>query len=370
MNSQIIIRGTAIAIAGIAASIFAAKEFMVQSPQPHAQAQVSPQNTNGSVVGASLLGGASSDVSAQPAAAQPEDALAFDLDLANDMTGDMAQPTLPDAELVLGALDNRAPSDTASRLDVDFRPELALAETSTRDNDASCTPVLTLDASVDALLNLRVNAPCNPSERVVISHDDLAFSAYSDADGVLSAYIPALSENASVDAFLEDGTVLQGTVTVPDVALHHRVIVQWTGDIGLSLHAFHRGAEYGSNGHIHASRPFDPDLQEAFVIGLGEARGPEPMLAHIYSVPVNMLDQSRMELEAVHDMRSCGTDVSAYIMQTGGGMRAELKELLLSMPACGMDQGLAVIALPFEHAQQAQPLALDDAPVTLAARQD
>lgn len=368
MNSQIIIRGTAIAIAGIAASIFAAKEFMVEAPQSHAQTQVSPQNTNGAVVGASLLGAGSApaEISAQPANSQAEDTLIFDADLADGTENS----TQREAELVLGALDTVVPSDTASRLDADFRPELALAETSTRDNDASCAPVMTLEPSVDALVNLRVTAPCNMSERIVISHDDLAFSAYTDDDGVLSVYIPALSENASVDAFLEDGTILQDSVTVPDVALHHRVIVQWTGDIGLSLHAFHRGAAYDSSGHIHASRPFDPDLQEAFVIGLGEARGPEPMMAHIYSVPVSMLDQSRMELEAVHDMRSCGKDVSAYIVQSGGGLRAELKELSLAMPACGMDQGLAVIALPFEHARHAEPLDLGVSPVTLAADQD
>lgn len=376
MNSQIIIRGTAIAIAGIAASIFAAKEFIgdTSQPQPRTQAQTqsTPQNTNGTVVGASLIGAGSSvakEDSAIPAASLAEPALPLTDDTAITKTTGSAEPAEP--ELMLGALEPDLRSDTALRVDADFRPELALAEANIGEHHVDCTANITLQASVDALLNMRLTAPCNASQRVVISHGDLAFSAYTDEDGAFSAYIPALSEDANVDAFLEDGTLLQASATVPDVVLHHRVIVQWTGDFGLSLHAFHQDAAYGTSGHIHASRPFDPDLQEAFVIGLGETHGPESMLAHIYSVPVAMLGQARVELEATHDFRSCGKDLSAYVLQSDGGQTAGLKELSLAMPDCGPDQeGVAVIALPFEHAQHAQSLNLQDTPLQLAAGQD
>ncbi|MCC5958604.1 MAG: hypothetical protein JJU08_04640 [Rhodobacteraceae bacterium] len=380
MNSQIIIRGTAIAIAGIAASIFAAKEFIgdPSQPQPQSQAQTqsTPQSANGTVVGASLIGAGSSvakDEGATPAASSAEPDLPLNIDTATteSPTTESADSTKP--ELLLGALEPDLRGDTALRLDADFRPELALAEASLNDYDehhADCTTNITLEASVDALLNMRLSAPCNASQRVVISHGDLAFSAYTDEDGAFSAYIPALAEDASVDAILEDGALLQASATVPDVSLHHRVIVQWTGDFGLSLHAFHQGAAYGTSGHIHASRPFDPDLQEAFVISLGETHGPDAMMAHIYSVPVAMLGQSRVELEAAHDFRSCGKDLSAYVLQSDGGQTAGLKELSLAMPDCGPDQGVAVIALPFEHAQHALPLDVQDTPLLIAAGQD
>ncbi|WFE76141.1 hypothetical protein [Roseinatronobacter sp. S2] len=373
MNSQIIIRGTAIAIAGIAASIFAAKEFIgdPSQPQPQAQTQSTPQSANGTVVGASLIGAGSSiakDEGAIPAASLAEPDLPLNIDTATTESADSAKP-----ELILGALEPDLRGDNALRLDADFRPELALAEASLDEYDehhADCSANIALEASVDALLNMRLSAPCNASQRVVISHGDLAFSAYTDEDGAFSAYIPALAEDASVDAFLEDGTLLQASTTVPDVTLHHRVIVQWTGDFGLSLHAFHQDAAYGSSGHIHASRPFDPDLQEAFVISLGETHGPDAMMAHIYSVPVAMLGQSRVELEAAHDFRSCGKDLSAYVLQSDGGQTAGLKELSLAMPDCGPDQGVAVIALPFEHAQHALPLDLQDTALLMAAGQD
>lgn len=381
MNRQIVIRGTAIAIAGIAASIFAAKEFIGDGQQHTArtQTQTKPaaEHGNGGVVGASLIGAGSlapepGNPAPAPAAvdASQEPVLHLATDAAPAEMSPAAAANQP--ELVLGALDTDLRSDGAPRLDADFRPDLALelAEAVLDVHPADCTAHMTLEPSIDALVNMTIVAPCHMSERVVVSHGDLAFSAYTDEDGMLSAYIPALSEDASIDVYLADGTLLQARTLVEDVALHHRVIVQWTGDIGLSLHAFHRGAEYGSSGHVHASSPFDPDLQEAFIIGLGEARGPEDMLAHIYSVPTELLTMARVELEAAHDLRSCGKDLSAYILQSNGGQTAGLKELSLAMPDCGQDQGMAVISLPFEYAQHAQPLDAEDDALVLANSQE
>ncbi|MGY6703521.1 hypothetical protein [Roseinatronobacter sp.] len=379
MNRQIIIRGTAIAIAGIAASIFAAKEFIgdgqQQTARTHTQTKPTAEHGNGGVVGASLIGAGSLAAEPEnPAPASADATIEPVLQLAADPAPAEMSPAISaeQPELVLGALDADLRSDNTPRLDADFRPDLALelAEAVLDQRPADCTAHMTLEPSIDALLNMTIVAPCNMLERVVVSHGDLAFSAYTDENGTVSAYIPALSEDASVDAYLEDGTMLQARALVEDVALHHRVIVQWTGDFGLSLHAFHRDAAYGSSGHVHASSPFDPDLQEAFIIGLGDARGPEDMLAHIYSIPTELLDAARVELEAAHDMRSCGKDVSAYILQSNGGQTAGLKELSLAMPDCGTDQGMAVIALPFEYARHAQPADAQDDALILATSQD
>ncbi|MDD7971173.1 hypothetical protein [Roseinatronobacter alkalisoli] len=361
MNSTIIVRGTAIAIVGIAASIFAAKEFIRDTPQQQAgMQQTVPKNTNGTFVGASLIGAGVGQSNEAAPDASPE--LRLSAGTQNSDT-----PVVP--ELTLGALDTGRTGDTAPRIDSDFRPDLALADAELHNSDTHCAPSIDVTASVDALLDLRILAPCNPSERIVISHGDLAFSAYTSGEGAFSAYLPALTATASVDAYLADGTLLQAQANVPDIAQHHRVVVQWTGDFGISLHAFHHGAAYGTSGHIHAANPFDPNMDASFIIRLGEARGPEPMLAHVYSIPAAMLEQSRMELEALHDTRSCGLDLAAYVLQISGGQQAELKEMTLAMPGCDQPQGVAVMPLPFEHARQPEPQAAEYSALSLATRQ-
>lgn len=346
MKRQILIRGAAIAFAGVAASVFAAQQFMGQSPQ---RAQVASPGAAEQVRSASLVGASNPPATANTAV--PE--------LTHNALDASAAPL---AELTLDSPDARSrnqmvPSQSVASLDSvlapassdaladDFQPPMTLAQAAPQANDASCAPSLTIETAIDALVDLRLTAPCAPNARIVVSHNDLAFSAFTDAGGNFAAYIPALSQTATIEVFMPDQTVLQAQAVVPDAMQHVRLMVQWTGGEGVLLHAYHRGAIFGEAGHIHASRPFDAELDAAFVLSLGEARGPEPMLSQIYSIPADMLDQTRVELEVSLTQQNCGKDVTAFVSQQGKGMSGELRELTIAMPDCGSKYGLVIFPL-------------------------
>jgi len=321
MEKQTIIRGAAIVVAGIAASTFGAQHLLGSKQAPAPAAQVSIPSQSPQIMGAGLLGNAPKTTPEPAATLRIEDA---------------SFAALTDGPGTVPAVESGS----------DFVPKLALADDMDGfDTALDCTPRLVTRPAIDALIELSLEAPCHANERLVISHDDLAFSAYTSDGGTFSAYVPALSADAKIDVFLSEDIFLQSEVQIDDVEAHARVIVQWTGNVGFALHAYHRGALFGDDGHIHALKPFDPGLDEAFLISLGENRGPEPMLAEIYSTPVHLASDSRVELELQFTAQQCGQDVSAYILTTGTSAVAEVKEAGFAMPECPAESGTVVMEL-------------------------
>lgn len=319
MNRQLIIRGVAISVAAIGVSVFAAGEFLGDGrglPPTGAVSGGAPD-----VLGASLTGGTNS-------AAKPDDSM--------DVTWDFA------------ARDTAPFTIAAPDVQTDILPDLVLIEQDAGPAPSLCSPDMSARPAIDGLIDLRLSAPCNMGERVVISHGDLAFAVTLDETGSYSAYIPALAEQASVEAFLEDDSTLQATTLVPDFADHARMVVQWTGPDAISLHAFHRNAGYGDDGHMHAANPFDPALEEAFLVTLGDPIVPEPMLAQVYSTPLTSATDTRLQLEVAATPATCGMDLTALIMPTHGPDAGNVRALNVAVPACGGDGGFVLIDLPFD----------------------
>ncbi|MBN2760250.1 MAG: hypothetical protein JXQ79_07100 [Rhodobacteraceae bacterium] len=328
MNRQLVIRGAAISIAAIAGSVFLASEFLGDKD--------------------SLASGAISDAPVEIRGAS--------------VISPYGSTTLPDGAapaLQVSALDTSPDKAAAATAQDSFQPELSFAEPA-----PTVEPILALeqaqsverslcDASlsavpaIDGLIELRLSAPCNPADRVVISHGDLAFSTMLDSAGVYTGYIPALAANARIDVFLSDDTYLQAQTTIADYADYARMIVQWSGAAKIDLHAYHRGAAYGDAGHIHAMNPFDPAMEEAFLVALGDGKGVEPMLAQVYSVPAAQAGTARLELEAAVNAETCGTDLIAFVMPTLGSSTGSVEELRVAMPECGSGDGLVILDLPF-----------------------
>jgi hypothetical protein len=362
MKRQILIRGAAIAFAGVAASVFAAQQFM----GPNAQtARMTTPGASEQVKSASLMGASApttpNAVAQQDLAFTAPEAPAGTLDLSQADIGPAESSAPFSADDQIAALDTFSEPTDRLQLTNDAQAPMTLAQMGTQANDGSCLTSLTAVPAIDALVDVRLTAPCAPNARIVFSHGDLAFSAYTDETGSFAAYVPALGMTANIEAFLPDQTLVQAQAIVPDAAQHVRVVVQWTGNDGVMLHAFHRDAAYGQAGHIHASRPFDPDMDGAFVLSLGESRGPEPMLSQVYSIPTTMLDQTRLELEVAVTPQNCGRDVTAYIAKTGSGQTGILEELTLAMPECSSANGMLIVPLALVASMQAnlvQPPAL------------
>lgn len=348
MNRQILVRGAAIAFAGVAASVFAAQQFMGSAPAP--QAGLSPAEAN-QFRSASLVGASAPQV---PATEEP--------DMPSDADWALNSPAQPPAALALpgttpepgadapqlAGLDLNLAPPSGPGTETDFQPPLVLAQSARQANDRSCEATLSASAAIDALIDVRVSAPCAPNARIVVSHGDLAFSAFTDATGEYATYLPAMSQSAMVEVFLPNNDVLQAQTVVPEANDHLRVIVQWTGGDVFRLHAYHRNADYGQSGHVHAGRPFDPEMDAAYVLSLGEARGPEPMMAQVYSIPADKFDIARLEMEMAVNDTTCGKDLSAFVAQKGPGLEGVLEELTVAMPTCGTG-GLAIMPVALQR---------------------
>lgn len=335
MEKQTIIRGVAIAVTGIAASVYGAHTLMGDGGASRSVAEIGSPESTSHVRSAGLLGR-----SIQMPASE-DHTIAVNEASFTALTGDA----------------NLASTETV----IDFVPELAVADATVAQSGHDCTPRLTAHPAIDALIEVSLTAPCHPQRRLVISHADLAFSAYTSDSGSFSTYIPAFTADGKVDIFLGDDIFLQTEAQVPDVDAHIRVALQWMGDADFSLHAYHMGAHFGDAGHIHALKPFDTNLDEAFLISLGDKRGPEPMLAEVYSIPAHLTGSSRVELALDFGAQDCGRDVSAFILQSGGGAATEVNDASFSTPDCPAQGGTLIMPLTLPMAQHARVVPADGA---------
>ncbi|TVP73083.1 MAG: hypothetical protein EA339_04660 [Rhodobacteraceae bacterium] len=291
MNKKVLMRSAAIAVAGIAASLLGAQVLLQERIADTAQT---------------------------PSAETISSTAARGLDIDN------AQMTAFTAD---AGLNTSAPAPSASAGD-------------------ECQPVLSVRATVDALIAVTLDAPCHPDTPLVISHADLAFSQRTDALGRYSGFIPALMPEARLDLFLGDDVFLEAQVTIGDLDDHIRIVAQWTGAIDLRLHGFHSGADFGAAGHLHAANPFDPDTEGAFLIALDENDSPDAMRAEIFSIPAQLAPASRAELALAFDSTLCGQTVSAYILTLGAGRMSDVAEARFTTPDCPADAGLLIMDLP------------------------
>lgn len=337
MEKKIILRGVAILCAGISASIFAVDQLSGNSRPETAIdfSQLQAQPTK--VVGASLVGGSAK------------------LHL-NEKTENV-DPSVLIADAPETDRPGRPTGAAGSQTQTNF---MNVSQPTSEDEsehsgiesaEAACSPTLSAAQMVDALIELSLDAPCHPDERLVISHNDLVFSAYTNAEGAYSAFIPALSADAKIDVFLAEDIYLQAALTVPEADDHVRVALQWSGEARFALHAYHDGASHGESGHVHALRPFDPNLEESFLISLGEPRGPEPMIAEIYSVPATFADKSRLEIEFQFTEQQCGQDFSAFLADNRTASHSALKEISFAVADCPSDAGLAIMAVDLGREQ-------------------
>lgn len=318
MNRQLLIRGGAISVAAIAGLVFVAGEFLTDQPPTALSGSVSVASPE--IRGASLVGG----TNAPPA------------------------PEADSQPLQFSALDVATKTVAPPSLQNDLAPQLTFAELPAQNETTLCDATMSATPAIDGLFEVQISAPCNQDERVVISHGDLAFSAMLDGNGHYSAYLPALEEEARVDGFLSDDTFLQAQVRVSDFDQYARMIVQWSGEDAIALHAFHGEAGYGEDGHIHALNPFDPNMEEAFLVSLGQPSTFEPMLAQVYSVPMGQIETTRLQLEFTSNPMTCSQTITAFVMSSFGRQSGELRELSVAMPGCDGTDGFVVVDLPFD----------------------
>ncbi|MGY6534838.1 MAG: hypothetical protein ACXIVG_05775 [Pararhodobacter sp.] len=234
-----------------------------------------------------------------------------------------------------------APTDTDTAVTADV-PLLAEPD--------PCAVWLVVTPADAAMLDTSVYAPCHAGARADFDHAGLHFSVPVGDDGQIQLMIPALRVDARVTLTLPDGSTAEDAVAVPDMADHDRLVLGWTGDAILSLHAHADGAPFGTEGHIHAGFTGAPgQAPYGFLKILGDAGMENPAQAQVYTFPSGMRAGSgRVEIgaEAVVNAQSCGTEISAQTLLSHGGEAGAGRRVTFALPTCdGIDGFLSIDGL-------------------------
>jgi hypothetical protein len=235
-------------------------------------------------------------------------------------------PTLPDAAF--------APAPAAAPLDVaapEVTPatDLAVVE--------SCPVTLDVIASDRATLDLTLLAPCRASERVVVRHGGLTITAMTSATGSLFMTIPGLEASGEVSMLFGDGFAAATTQPLPDMAQYRRFAVQWMAEDAFQLNAFENGAGFGDSGHVFAGNPQRPlpniPTQGGYMNMLGDPAVSVPLLAEIYTYPVDTTQSVELSIEASVTDATCDRELLGEVLFSEAG-KVTKTDLTMATPTC------------------------------------
>lgn len=192
-----------------------------------------------------------------------------------------------------------------------------------------------------AMVNLTLDAPCLPNERITVHHNGMIFSQTTSSTGGLDINVPALSETAVfVFAFGNgDGAVAQAKVE--DLADFDRVVLQWKDNAGFEIHALEFGAGYGDAGHVWSGKPRDMASaitgEGGFITINGNLSATSPMIAEVYTLPADSVGRDggvAISVEAEVNSRNCGQEIEAQSLELVSGNDIRTRDLTLSVPDC------------------------------------
>lgn len=216
-------------------------------------------------------------------------------------------------------------------------PEPAPATVAEAEAVADPCPVTFLATPAEgALIDITLLAACTPSERVVLQHGGLAFTARTSANGAVFATIPAMEPAGRVTLRFEDGTTHEADAAT-DLTGIRRFAVQWVAADAFQLQAYENGAAYGTSGHVSAATPRLPAPGEAFSGGylmqLGDASVTLPMLAEVYTWPASEGASAEVAIEAAVTEATCNREILGEALESRDG-RVSTDEITLAMPTC------------------------------------
>ncbi|WP_179381506.1 hypothetical protein [Jannaschia marina] len=212
-----------------------------------------------------------------------------------------------------------------------------------------------------AIVALDISAPCDAGAPATVRHHGLDVAIALDDAGAAQVEMPALAAAASFIVRVEGRDGIGRQVEVSDLDRFNRVVLAWTGDLGLELHAFEEAADYGSDGHI------GPDAPATIARALsgrggylatmgGAAPSEDAPVALVYTAPAET-DVS-VAIDVPVTAATCGATVEAQARVIERGVAADTQQVALSMPDCGSEDGYVLLG----------EVARFSAPVELAAK--
>ena len=240
-------------------------------------------------------------------------------------------PTLPPAAFA----PTPEPTETASAPE----PVAPEAETTEKlaDTGDACAASLDVIATDQAMLDLTLIAPCHQSERVVLRHGGLAVTGVTSSSGMLFVSLPGMDTAGEVMALFSDGLSLKATEALPDMGLYRRFAVQWMAEDAFALNAFENGAVYGGEGHIWAENPQRPlpniPIKGGYLTRLGDSAAALPMLAEVYTYPMDLTAPVDLTVEASVTAATCDRELLGEVLLSEGGTVVKT-DLTMATPTC------------------------------------
>ena len=194
-------------------------------------------------------------------------------------------------------------------------------------------------ATKAAMIELTLNAPCLPNERVTVHHRGMMFTETTSAIGTLEATMPALDQNALVIFAFSNGDGAVTQLEVPELRQYNRTAIQWKGDAGFEMHAREFGANYGEDGHVWkdaARTSAAVGSSRGFLTRLGNTNIAEGLMAEVYTFPTAMSSQFGivdLSVEAEVTALNCGLEVEAQSLEVVDG-DVIMRDLTLAVPDC------------------------------------
>ncbi len=211
------------------------------------------------------------------------------------------------------------------------------AEMTLSGDSTNCPITLDLIASAQATLDLTLVAPCRASERVVIRHGGLTVTGLTSLTGTLFASIPGMEPAGEVEVNFSDGERLGVSESLPDLPLYRRFAVQWVADDAFQLNAFESGASYGAEGHVSATKPGrrlqNVPMQGGYLSLIGDSSAPLPMLAEVYTFPLDPAEPVDLTIEASVNAATCDRELLGEVLLSEGGTVTKT-DLTMATPSC------------------------------------
>ena len=221
--------------------------------------------------------------------------------------------------------------------------------------EPACETTLSAEAGPLAMVHLALENGCRPNTAVTIHHEGLMFTILTDAQGRADLEVPAFAAEAYFIAAYDDAAGAVAITEVPDLPLYDRAAVQWTGPLGVELHALEFGARYGEAGHVWAGAPAESERaalgQGGYFTTLGDADAPVPMLAEVYTYPSGSTRQDGtvgLSVEAEVTAANCGREIAATSIQVHPGGTPSEADLLMRLPGCDAIGEFLVLKNMFE----------------------
>lgn len=192
-----------------------------------------------------------------------------------------------------------------------------------------------------AMVDLSMEAPCFPNERITVHHNGMVFTETTRADGSLTLTVPALTKDSVYILAFPNGEGAVAQATVEELDKFDRVVLQWKGNTGFQIHAREFGADYGSAGHIWDGAPGDLAAAVTGASGVltrhGDTDAADPLLAEVYSFLKVMSGQSgsiALSVETEVTQANCGLEVEAQSLEIQADGQIKTQNLTLPVPTC------------------------------------